>query len=548
MSDGKRCSMKFQGISISSGRIAGKLCLYSAERHKAIPRFILESKESVELELKRFIDIREQCSSELSSVVSDVEKAVGKAEAEIFTTQIHIINDPKVVFAIVDMVRKERKNLAWAIYDVLSGYEEKFLSLDNQYLRERSSDISEIKRRLLSKVDDVKGGFLCQGQFQCISGESRIIVADELAPDMITNMNLDKVLGFVTEHGGITSHAAILARSLGIPAVSGIHDIMKYAQCGDIMLIDSDKGEVCLNPDQESVANFVSSEPAQFEDICLLGTPMGMEVFANASSIDDVNQARAMGADGIGLYRTEMLFINAERLLTENEQYVYYRKIVSAMRGKPVTFRMLDVGGDKQLPFLKLKKETNPYLGWRGSRFLLGNPDIFKTQFRALAMLSVEFDVNIMFPMVVDAAQQQELLDMARESMIGCKCDPARVKLGAMFEVPSSFLQAQSIFKLIDFGSIGSNDLIQYLFAIDRTNELVSKDYDPDHPIVWDLLALISEIARNNGKKISICGEMAGREGMTTKLLDKGIKSLSVSPRLIPRVKKEMAMYEGIFS
>ncbi|MDO5576654.1 MAG: hypothetical protein Q4F84_06200, partial [Fibrobacter sp.] len=284
------------------------------------------------------------------------------------------------------------------------------------------------------------------------------------------------------------------------------------------------------------------------EDICLLGTPVGMEVFANASSIEDVNQAWAMGADGVGLYRTEMLFINAERLLTEDEQYVYYRKIASAMRGKPVTFRMLDVGGDKQLPFLKLKQEANPYLGWRGSRFLLGNPEIFKTQFRALAMLSVDFDVNIMFPMVVDAAQQQDLLDMAKESMVGCKCDPARVKLGAMFEVPSSFLQAQSIFKLVDFGSIGSNDLIQYLFAIDRTNELVSKDYDPDHPVVWDLLALISEIARNNGKKISICGEMAGREGMTTKLLDKGIKSLSVSPRLIPRVKKEMAMYEGIFS
>lgn len=541
-------SMKFKGISISSGRIAGRICLYSAERHKAVPEYSLTDKTLIEQELKRFVEARAQCSEELDQIASEVEQTVGKAEAEIFVTQKHIMNDPKVVQSINDMVSKGRKNLEWAVSDVLSGYEEKFMTLDNQYLRERSSDIGEIRRRLLSKINNSKSGFICQGQPHCIMGENRIVAAEELTPDMVTNMNLEKVLGFVTEHGGITSHAAILARSLGIPAVSGIHNIMDYAQCGDMMLIDSDNGEVYLNPDKQTMAALVPVEPVQSEAVCVLGTPAGMEVLANASSIEDVKHAWAVGADGVGLFRTEILFINAERILSENEQYIYYRKVASEMKGKPVTFRMLDVGGDKQLPFLRLKQEANPYLGWRGSRFLLGNPDIFRTQFRALARLSTEMDINIMFPMVVDAVQQKELLDMASESMINLNCDKSRIKFGAMFEVPSAFLQAQQIFQMIDFGSIGSNDLIQYLFAIDRTNEMVSKDYDPQHPVLWDLLALISEVAQNRGKKLSICGEMAGREGMPTKLLDKGIRSLSVSPRLIPRVRNEMARYEGILA
>ncbi|HLV31670.1 MAG TPA: phosphoenolpyruvate--protein phosphotransferase [Chitinispirillaceae bacterium] len=541
-------SMKFKGISISSGRIAGKLCLYSAERQKAVPEYTLESKSSIEQELKRFDEVRAQCSEELDSIASEVEQVVGKAEAEIFVTQKHIMNDPKVVQAIIDMVNRDKKNLEWAISVVLSDYEEKFQALDNQYLRERSSDIGEIRRRLLSKINNSKSGFLCHGQSHCLRGENRIVIAEELTPDMIANMNLEKVLGFVTEHGGITSHAAILARSLGIPAVSGIHDIMNHAKCGDMVLMDSDNGEVYLNPDRQTMAALLPVEPVQSEAICVLGTPAGMEVLANASSIDDVKHAWNVGADGIGLFRTEILFINAERMLSENEQYVYYRKVVSEMRGKPVTFRMLDVGGDKQLPFLKLKQEANPYLGWRGSRFLLGNPEIFRTQFRALARLCFETEINIMFPMVIDAIQQKELLDMSKESITDLDCDMSRIRFGAMFEVPSAFLQAQKIFKMVDFGSVGSNDLIQYLFAIDRTNELVSKDYDPDHPALWDLLSLISEIARNNGKKISICGEMAGREGMPTKLLDKGIRSMSVSPRLIPRVRNEMARYEGILA
>ncbi|NLE02344.1 MAG: phosphoenolpyruvate--protein phosphotransferase [Fibrobacter sp.] len=545
--DGKR-QMRFKGISISSGRIAGKICLYSAEMHKAVPEYSLTTQDAINKELERFDEVIVQCSHELNRIASEVAESVGKAESEIFLTQKHIMTDPKVISSIKAMVTDNRRNIEWAISDVMSSYEEKFASLDNQYLRERASDIGEIRRRLLSRLSNKKSGFLCRGHSNCTDGENRIIVAEELTPEMVVDMNLDKVIGFITEHGGITSHAAILARSLGIPAVSGIHGIMDYVQCGDTMLIDGDDGEAYLNPEAEIISALVPVEPVQSEVVCVLGTPAGMEVYSNASTLDDVKHAWTVGADGIGLFRTEILFIRAERLVTEDEQYLYYRDILSNMHGKPVTFRMLDIGGDKPLPFLRLKKEANPYLGWRGARFLLGNQEIFQTQIRALARLSKDWNLKILYPMIVDVNQMKELLVASKDAIAGTAHDLSRIQFGAMFEVPSAFLQASEILDLIDFGSIGSNDLIQYLFAIDRTNELVSQDYDPEHPVLWSLIRSLSKTARDLKKQLSICGEIAGREGMPSRFLDAGIKTVSVSPRLIPRVRNEMARYAGVLA
>ena len=475
----------------------------------------------------------------------DVAEKVARPNPRSFT-QKHIMNDPKVVAAVRRMVREEKKNVEWAISDVMSTYEEKFASLDNQYLRERASDIGEIRRRLLGKLSNKRSGFICHGQEHCKEGRNRIIVAEELTPDMVVHMDLEKVMGFVTEHGGITSHAAIIARSLGIPAVSGISGIMDYVKCGDYVLVNGDDGEVYYNPKPEIISSLVPVEPVQSETVCVLGSPAGMEVLANASTVDDVRQAWAVGADGVGLFRTEILFIKAGRLVSEQEQYEYYLKVTDMMHGKPVTFRMLDTGGDKPLPFLRIKQEANPYLGWRGSRFLLGNPDIFQTQMRALGKVSCSKKLKILFPMVIDVIQMKELIDAADSALKDVQCKRENIEFGAMFEVPSAFLQASKIFELVDFGSIGSNDLIQYLFAIDRTNELVSQDYDPEHPVLWELLSSLSETARKCGKPLSICGEMAGREGMPTRLLDSGIHSLSITPRLIPRVRNEMARYAGV--
>jgi phosphoenolpyruvate-protein phosphotransferase (PTS system enzyme I) len=538
-----RKQMKFKGLSISSGRVSGTICLYSAEHHKAVTEYSLVSEDAVRLELDRFDEVRQQCSVELDRIADEVAISIGKTESEIFHTQKHIMNDPKVIATIKEMVSVNRRNVEWAISDVLSSYEDKFANLDNQYLRERSSDIGEIRRRLLSQLSNKKSGFICEGQAYCIRGTNRLIVAEELTPEMIVNMDLDKVLGFATERGGITSHAAIIARSLGIPAVTGIQGIMDHARCGDMMIIDGDNGEAYLLPDEETISTLVTIETVQSGEICVLGTPAGMSVLANASTIDDVHHAATVGADGIGLFRTEIQFIKANRLLTEDEQFDFYSQVVNGMQGNSVTFRMLDVGGDKPMPFLRLKKEANPYLGWRGARFLLGNQEIFGTQLRALGRVSIRDRIKILFPMVIDFRQTVALVNGAKEILRGSSANLDNIEFGVMFEVPSAFLQAEQIMQLIDFGSIGSNDLIQYLFAIDRTNELVSQDYDPEHPVLWNLLTMINSVAARCGKQLSICGEMAGREGMATKLLDIGISTLSVSPRLIPRVRNEMAKF-----
>ncbi|MBN1602622.1 MAG: phosphoenolpyruvate--protein phosphotransferase [Chitinispirillaceae bacterium] len=538
---------KFRGVPVNSGRVRGAVCLYSAERHKAVPEYSLSNEKAVELELKRFEETLLHCSAELDEIAEKVRQGVGGTEAEIFVTQKHIMNDPKLVQAVISQVVHERRNLESSISEVLSKYEERFASLDNQYLRERSSDIGEIRRRLLGRLSNKKTGIICEGQANCLNSKSRIIVAEELTADMIMSLDVDKVLGLVTEHGGITSHAAIIARSLGIPSVTGIHGIMEIIKCGDDVLVDGDNGEMYLNPSEELVKVLIPVEQVTIGDICILGTPDGMSVLANGSSLDDARQASAVGADGIGLFRTEILFMREDELPGEDDQYAVYSQVCSAMQGKPVTFRLLDIGGDKPLPFLRMRKEANPYLGWRGARFLLGNQDMLKTQVRALARLSTDYKVKILVPMIIDVSQWIEVKRSAVDAIETLNAyNRDNIEFGAMFEVPSAFLQAEEIFRQVDFGSVGSNDLIQYLFAIDRSNELVSQDYNPEHPVLWKLLSSLSSTAASLGKPVSICGEIAGREGYPTRLLDSGIHQLSVSPRLIPRVRNEMARYTGV--
>lgn len=534
---------EFQGLSITSGKVVGPACLFAAVHHRSVEEQRL-SDDEVPAELDRFENALRACSQELEAIALGVASNVGMAEAEIFLTQKHIMNDGTIVQQIRKGIAEDKRNAEFVIFEVFNRYEEKFKKMDNQYLRERAADISEIRRRLLDNMNQTKPRFLCEGQEHCRRGTNRVIVAQELTADMMVHMNFEKVRGIVTEHGGVSSHAAIIARSLGIPAISGIHGIMGYVRCGDTIVLDGDKGIVYLNPPAELVRRIIPPvSKAESEDDGLMISPSGMELCANASSIEDVKQACRFHADGIGLFRTEILFLKADRLLDEEEQYAYYSQVLAAMPGKTVTFRLLDVGGDKPLPFLRLKKESNPYLGWRGARFLLGSPDIFNAQIRALVRLSKKTKIRILFPMVVDSVQQLALSNAVRETIITADGVSQNIEVGAMFEVPSACLQARKIFPLIDFGSIGSNDLIQYLFAVDRTNEQVSVDYNPDHPVLWDMLKDLAATARDTGKGLSICGEMAGREGVAGKLLDIGIHSLSVSPRLVPQVRKEMVQY-----
>jgi len=539
-SRGNDSRYEFQGLGVNPGKVIGPVCLYSAAHHKAVKEYSIPDTD-ISLELRTFENALRSCSEEFEASAASVTSKVGAAEAEIFLTQKHIMNDAVIVDRIRNAITHGRKNAEYAVFEAFSEFEEKFKAMENPYLRERAGDISELRGLLLAKIQKAKPRFVCEGQDYCQRGKNRIIVAEELTVDMMARMNFEKVRGLATEHGGVTSHAAIIARSLGIPAVSGLRDIMRYAKCGDRILLDGNLGMAYLNPADAFVDRVLPpAEPVEEYPATSLNSPDGMEAQANASSIDDVAQAHAVNADGIGLFRTEICFLKADRLLDEEEQFAFYSKVAETLPGKKVTFRLLDVGGDKPLPFLRIKKESNPYLGWRGARFLLGNPDIFMMQVRALVRLSKAHKIRILFPMVIDALQQRMLIDAVKETIMAVEGRPDNIELGAMFEVPSACLQARELYKSIDFGSVGSNDLIQYLFAVDRTNEQVSDGYDPQHPILWNILEDLVLAARDAGKGLSICGEMAGREGIAGRLLTIGIRSMSVSPRLIPQVRREM--------
>jgi phosphotransferase system enzyme I (PtsI) len=542
--EGNMPMMEFKGLAINSGRAVAPACLYSSNLHKSVDEYSIEETE-IESELIRFERALIESSKDLEIISSRVAGGMGVVESEIFLAQNHIMNDAAIVRQIKDLIRNTRKNVESVIFEVYRNYEEKFRSMDSPYLRERVSDISEIRRRLLDNLKKQKPGFLCEGQQHCQRGAGRVIVAEEFTADMMAHMNFERVRGFATEHGGVSSHAAIIARSLGIPAVTGLKNITEFAKCGQKVLVDGDAGTVYLEPEDEVLSRLISVEEVSAEKEIFIITPPGMEVLANASMIDDVKQAKVLRADGIGLYRTEILFIKSDRLLSEDEQFRHYSSVVEEMGDKTVTFRLLDVGGDKPLPFLRIQKESNPYLGWRGARFLLGNPDIFLSQIRALLRLSKKNKIRIMIPMVVDERQYAQVTAAIRDAGTAVGMVAENISLGAMFEVPSACIQAKKILKLADFGSIGSNDLIQYLFAVDRNNEQVSADYNPEHPILWEMLMAIVDAAAQEKKHLSICGEMAGREGMARRLLDIGIHSLSVSPRLIPQVRNEMANHFG---
>jgi len=500
------------------------------------------------LKTRRFEGAFEKSQRDLEQAAKNVAETIGKAEAEIFTAQKHIMADPSLLNSVRHAIREEKRNVEHAVHSVLHDYESRFASVENEYLRERVNDIVEIRRRLMDHLhDSPSGGFQCEGQQQCRRGADRIIVAQELTPSMIANIDVSKVRGFVTEHGGFSSHAAILARSIGVPAVSGIHDIMAIIECGHALLVDGDSGTVYVEPDEKTIRTLVPAAVIRAEEACALTSPEGVQVMANVNLAEDIDAVEKVNGDGIGLFRTEFLFIRANRLLSEEDQADYYKKVVSRLNGKPVTFRLLDVGGDKPLPFLEQEKEDNPYLGLRGSRFLLHQPELFRTQVRALARATEAGMIRMLFPMVIDTIQLGKLLRQTDAALDGLAYRKENLRIGVMFEVVSAVLQAETILNQVDFGSIGTNDLVQYLFAVDRNNEYVFQDYNPDHDVLWLLLKQLADAAKKTGRPLSICGEMASQPGMAARLHDIGITSFSVSPRFIPQVRTEICQASGVY-
>jgi phosphotransferase system enzyme I (PtsI) len=473
-----------------------------------------------------------EAARQLTELIAEVELRIGKAQANIFVAQRMMLEDSTLHAEIMNAIDMEQLNAEAAIAKCLDRYEKLLQEVDNEYMSERASDIGELRRRLLDIMLANNGhGSSAPKPRTSLSDDFHIIVAADLTPGETVNLNTEKTLGFITEHGGAASHAAILARAMGIPSISGIHHIHNLINTGDYILLDGDTGDIFLNPTPETLSLYPTARRVAPQRARKVEPVSGFPVLANIGLTDDLAVLKQVGAEGIGLYRTEFEILASGRLLDEETQYIRYATVVEAMAGKPVYMRLLDLGGDKDAPFLSLTREENPCLGFRGARLLLGRPDLLVPHVRALARASCHGPIHVTYPMIVDVDQflvlRQRILQ-AIEDIPG-----HRLIHGVMFEVPSACLLADELLEVAAFGSIGTNDLIQYLFAIDRNNEQVAGDYDPDKPVFWKLLGQIAAASRKHGKPLSVCGEIGGQPRYLPKLIELGIRCVSVSPRQI---------------
>jgi phosphoenolpyruvate-protein phosphotransferase (PTS system enzyme I) len=528
---------RFVGLPISPGMALSKVCLFNDHRHDRLVVYRIAA-NGIRYEQARLDRAVELASNRLRELSAQVADRIGKAEAAIFDTQRAILCDAALLRDINRLIAEQRLNAEGAVARTLEAYEGRLRELNDNYLRERATDIVEIRTRLLDTLGNMGSSLRCWSQDHCQRGTNRIVVAEELTPSLTIELDTEHITGFVTERGGPTSHAAILARALGIPAVSGIKGVRDVLTCGTELLLDGDAGEVIAWPSEATLSNYRCTQVIPPGSLQAVAPVPGLAVMANISRAGEVIDALDMKAEGIGLYRTEFEFLAAGRILSEEEQVAHYTSVVQAMGGRPVYFRLLDIGGDKEAPFFNLPQEDNPYLGFRGSRLLLARNDLLAAQARALARASVHGPVHVLYPMIVEVEQFLLLRQRFEEAIVGVPS--GTILHGVMFEVPAACLQARELLEVAAFASIGTNDLIQYLFAVDRNNELVAYDCSPDRQVFWSLIRQIAEAAEQAGRPLSVCGEVAGDPRYLPKLRSLGIDTVSVSPRLIPELRRSL--------
>jgi len=520
---------RLTGLPVSGGIALAKVCLFNETRHNNLPMYKVggEGAEREAARLQRAIGL---ATHRLEGLIHSVTERIGPAEGQIFQVQKMILNDPVLLAEMLGEIEQRGTNAEAAVTARLDAYESRLQELDDEYLKERATDIGEVRRRLLDMLANLNPSLQCAGQAHCQRGRERIVVAVELTPSVTLELDSEHTRGFVTERGGVNSHAAIVARGLRIPAVSGVEKAHSLLTCGTELLLNGYTGEVIVRPSAETIARHAPALPPAVTTAAAERVD-GLAVMANISRSDDVAGALAAGAEGIGLYRTEFEFLAAGELLDEEAQFHQYAAVVDAMAGRPVYFRLLDIGGDKTAPCFGLPAEVNPSLGYRGSRLLEGRPELLRPQARALVRASARGPVHVMYPMIVELEQFTRLRGLFDEMTADLPAGP--VHHGVMFEVPSACMEAHQLLAVADFASIGTNDLIQYFFAVDRDNELVAYDYSPDRPAFWALLADLVAAAVAAGRPLSICGELAGDPRWVGKLMDLGITAISASPRLI---------------
>lgn len=532
-----------EGKSVFGGVAIGKIQFYK-RNEITIKRTRVED---VEAEVERFQNAKAKTLELLKGLYEKALEDVGEANAMIFEAHQLMLEDPDYVESIENIIRTQDVNAEYAIGATADNFAAIFEAMDDAYMQGRAADVRDVSERLLQALSS-------QNETVMVMDEPVIIAADDLVPSETVQLDKEKVLSFVTMYGSANSHTAILARTMNIPAVIGLGEALKEEYDGKVAIVDGVDGKVYIDPDEETMASMQKKQKKDQEQKELLNQLKGKEnvtksgqkvnVYANIGNLADVGAVLKNDAGGIGLFRSEFLYLESDTYPTEEQQFAVYKKVAETMAGKKVIIRTLDIGADKQVDYFKLDKEDNPALGYRAIRICLTRLEIFKTQLRALYRASAYGQISIMFPMIISVAEVKKIKEIIEEVKAELRTEGAAfredVELGIMIETPAAVMVSRELAKEVDFFSVGTNDLTQYTLAIDRQNQKLEDFYDSHHPAVLAMIRMAAESAHAEGKWIGICGELGADVTLTETFLKMGIDELSVAPGMVLKVRQKI--------